>query len=38
MNCKECNKELREVGEMDKYQLCHSCYCTVMDTTKKEKY
>jgi len=33
MNCKECGQELKEVGEMDEYQLCHSCYCTVMDTT-----
>jgi tRNA(Ile2) C34 agmatinyltransferase TiaS len=33
MNCKECGQELKEVGEMDEYQLCHPCYCTVMDTT-----
>jgi hypothetical protein len=37
MNCKECGQELREVGEMDEYQLCHPCYCAVMDTTKEEK-
>ena len=36
MNCKECGQELKEVGEMDEYQLCHPCYCTVMDTTNKE--
>ena len=35
MNCKECGQELREVGEMDEYQLCHPCYCAVMDTTKE---
>ena len=29
MNCKECGQELKEVGEMDEYQLCHPCYCTV---------
>jgi hypothetical protein len=23
------------VGEMDEYQLCHVCYCVVMDTTNK---
>lgn len=36
MNCKECNNELTEVGEMDEYQLCHACYCVVMDTTNNE--
>lgn len=36
MDCKECGGKLREVAEMDEYQLCHVCYCTVMDTTKKE--
>jgi hypothetical protein len=33
MNCKECEQELIEVGEMDEYQLCHVCYCVVMDRT-----
>jgi len=34
-HCKNCAKELTEVGEMDEYQLCHHCYCKVMDTTNK---
>jgi hypothetical protein len=35
MICKECGEELREAGEMDEYQLCHPCYCTVMDPTRE---
>lgn len=30
--CRQCAKELTEVGEMDEYQLCHYCYCKIMDT------
>lgn len=35
MNCKRCGKELYEYGEVDEYELCHICYCDVMDTTNK---
>lgn len=37
MNCKNCNEELRQVAEMDEYQLCHVCYCDIMDTTKQKE-
>jgi hypothetical protein len=37
MKCKECGQELIEVGEMDEYQLCHVCYCKVMDTTNNNE-
>jgi hypothetical protein len=33
MNCKNCKQELVEYGEIDKYELCHICYCKIMDTT-----
>jgi hypothetical protein len=37
MNCKNCEHELTEVAEMDEYQLCHHCYCEIMDTTKTKE-
>jgi len=37
MSCKECGQELTEVGEMDEYQLCHVCYCVVMEKTNNNE-
>ena len=37
MNCKNCEHELTAVAEMDEYELCHHCYCKIMDTTNNNK-
>jgi hypothetical protein len=37
MNCKNCEHELTAVAEMDEYELCHHCYCKIMDTTTNNK-
>jgi hypothetical protein len=36
VNCKNCGDELTEWGEVDEYELCHECYCQVMDTTTQK--
>lgn len=34
--CGECAKPLTEPGELDGFNLCHACYCVVMDNTRSE--
>lgn len=36
ITCRECDISLSIAGELvDEYFLCHACYCSVMDTTRR---